>query len=67
MVNLTPVFAKAPRAPRAKSVKIGAAVEVFGRKGVVTAKCNRFKSAFIVAFDGVDAPASFSRDMIKAI
>lgn len=53
-----------PRAPRNKPAKAGATVEIFGRPYVLVARDDRFANAWFVSKDGVQAPHSFSRDMM---
>ena len=55
---------KKARKPAATAIRVGMACTVHGKPGIVTRKDASFKAAYYVAFDGVEAPYSLSRDMI---
>ena len=56
---------RAPRKPAAPRIKVGARVYVRGLSGfIVTRRDERYPAAWFVSRDGIEAPYSFSRDML---
>jgi len=58
---------KKARKPRAKSIRVGVKVMLFGDVAVITGRDEKYKSAWFVSVDGKSSPYSFSRDMLTVL
>lgn len=69
LAHKRPAKRRAPASKR-KPIKVGALCKVHGREAVVTRRDTSRPApynAWYVAIDGVEAPYSFSRDMITVL